>query len=352
MKGSPSSSGAAPIAEARPHRILLSYHYYRQPLGPLLARFKYPVKVFGDSGAFSAWSLGKPIEVGEYADWLAENRGELEVYSNLDVIGDPKGTAKNQAELERRGFNPIPVFHAGSEWSDLDRLIDAGYPYIALGGLVDPNKRGAVMPYLVECFIRARKAGKGTVFHGFGVTQLDAITGLPWFSVDSSSWGAAYRFGRLQLFNPITGRMTTIPLFDGAMLRRHRNLLARYGGTVEEFSDRKTYHHSSACRVSIRSWRAFEDWCRRRHGPIHLPGSADGIRLYLASTGGDLSQGRVDAQDAAVEEMAKASGFRLYAADAAIELHETANAGLHLYAAGTSTAAHKIANSTIGTGRK
>ena len=39
-------------------------------------------------------------------------------------------------------------------------------------------------------------------------------------------------------------------------------------------------------------------------------------------------------------------------ADAAIELHETANAGLHLYAAGTSTAAHKIANSTIGTGRK
>lgn len=315
MKGSPSSSGAAQTAVARPHRILLSYHYFRRPLKPLLARFKYPVKVFGDSGAFSAWSLGKPIEVGEYADWLAMNSDELEVYSNLDVIGDPKGTEKNQAELERRGFHPIPVFHAGSEWRELDRLIDAGYPYIALGGLVDPNKRGGVMPYLVECFIRARNAGKGTVFHGFGMTQTDAITGLPWFSVDSSSWSGASRFARLQLFDPINAKFQTCELFDPVALGRYRRLITRYGSTIDELVDRKHYHHSTVTRISVRSWRALEEWCRKRHGPIYLPTDrrADpGLRLYLAGTGGDLSQARIDAQDAAQKEDADASGLRLY----------------------------------------
>lgn len=284
MSSSPTSSTPQRAATTRPHRILLSFHYTRgKRIADIVAKCfpNFPTRVFGDSGGFSADTQGVPVSVEEYADWLTENAPHLEVYANLDVIRDPEASAKNLAFLEARGFNPIPVFHAGSDYRHLEALIDAGYPYIALGGCVG-FAAARLMPHLVRCHRIARDKGKGTVFHGFGLTNIPAITSLPWYSVDSSSWGMGYRFGTLSLWDDRLGRFLQCTLFDKVGVMRCRKLIERYGGDIEHFLTREKYHHSKAAAVSALSWRAMEEWCRRHHGEIRLPTRPDGPNLYLS----------------------------------------------------------------------
>lgn len=123
-----------------PHYALFSYYYYDQVnMDKLMARFDAPPVVFADSGAFSAYTLGKKsLNVHAYGDWLLQNQQYFEVYANLD---EKTGTAKenmeaglrNQRILEDMGLTPLPVFHAGEPWELLRDYVEE-YPYIALGG--------------------------------------------------------------------------------------------------------------------------------------------------------------------------------------------------------------------------
>jgi len=190
--------------------MLVSYYYFkRADFDALFAGFCEKPKVFADSGAFSAKSLGADITVGAYAAWVRRWSHHFEHYANLDVIGDWKATAKNQAKLESLGLAPVPVFHWGSPMAELDRLCER-YSFIALGGIVKLPKRVAI-PWVAECF---RVAGKRAVFHGFGATGLDLMQSFSWESFDSSSWVMPQKFG-------------VVTLFDGRRLRR-----AKYGSNA------------------------------------------------------------------------------------------------------------------------
>lgn len=151
-------------------RILLSFHYLRgRNLRSDLRRGfgESAPELFVDSGAFSAATQGVEIDIGEYCAFVQEYADLIEVYSNLDVIGDPKATFRNQCEMERRGLSPLPVFHVGGDWSYLERYIER-YSYIALGGRVPYFSSSAtkrVMPWLVRCF---RMAQGRTVYTLFG----------------------------------------------------------------------------------------------------------------------------------------------------------------------------------------
>lgn len=308
---------------------MLSFHYTRgKRIADIVTKSfpNYPVRVFGDSGGFSADTQGVPVSVEEYADWLTENQAALEVYANLDVIRDPEASQRNLDFLHRRGFNPLPVFHAGSDYAHLERLIDAGYPYIALGGCVG-FAAARLMPHLIRCHRIAKDRGKGTVFHGFGLTNVPAITSLPWYSVDSSSWGMGYRFGTLGLWDDRRGQFIQCKLFDAIDVMRNRKLIERYGGDTAHFLTRAAYHHSKAAAVSALSWRAMEAWCRRHHGEVRLPDGGAGPHVYLAVCGGDMSPSRtVDIEAALVKE----PGPLVYLADRSVENHATANSAISM----------------------
>jgi hypothetical protein len=319
--------------------MLISYHYARElNFDALLKRFATVPKVFADSGAFSAVTLGTKIDLVEYAEWVKEHRHHFTVVANLDDIGNAEGSYLNLKRLERLGVNPIPVFHTGEDWCYFDRYC-AEYPYIALGGAVGfPAVK--LLPWCIACFKRARLAKSPAVFHGFGQTSLAAIMGLPWYSCDSSSWGAGYRFGRLGLFDPRQGRMITGEMFNARDIRNLAPLIRLYGGDPDVFMDRKRYHASYAAAIAARAWRALETWLRRRHGPVVLPGAADpeGLHLYLACSGGDAHGTRgaavnhalsgADTLERVVQRTGAAPGLHLYLADTNIGHHQTANHAL------------------------
>lgn len=269
--------GLTPIK--RPLSILTSYHYYKgTDFDAIQSKYfgKYTPHIFADSGAFSAYTQGTPIALDDYITWLHRWKEHFTVYCNLDVVGNPHATEENQKIMESNGLNPLPVFHTGSDFKHLYSLVDR-YPYIALGGMVPHmgNTR-KIMAWLVQCF---KVAEGNAVFHGLGATNWRVLVSLPWGSVDSSSWGSGYRYGRLPVFNPTTKRIDKINVGDMRGAYRAKNLLARYGVTPEQVGDRALNTRQINAYVGARAYMDMQDYLSERFGIKHI---------YLAETAGSL----------------------------------------------------------------
>lgn len=161
-------------------------------------------RVFLDSGAFSAYTRKATIDLGRYCDYIKQHSAALDCYAALDVIGDWRATAKNVAEMCSRGLQPLPTFHRGSPWEELDRIA-AEHPYIALGGMVGgQGKRGSVLeddlsPHLDHCFRVLEKRWPVKV-HAFGVIAQWVLERYPFFSADSATAIMGAGMGRVIRF--------------------------------------------------------------------------------------------------------------------------------------------------------
>lgn len=201
----------AAISRGRPFRILISYHYFKNVDMDAVMRElfvePYP-EVFLDSGAWSAFTCGVPIDIAEYQAFVRRFSHWFTVVSNLDDMRNPATTYRNQKLMEDAGIPVLPAFHVGEDFSNLERYLDEGYNYIGVGGMVPylktPKK---VIPWLLKAF---RLAKDRAVFHGFGATCWEIASSLPWYSVDSSSWTAGIRFGTVPVFDHAVGKFQSL----------------------------------------------------------------------------------------------------------------------------------------------
>lgn len=185
-----------------PH-VLESYHYVGKQ------RFVDEMRengkrVFLDSGAFSAKSLGVDIDIDAYCDYIRRNWDVIAVEdgvlmaSVLDGIGDPLKTWQNQLYMEAKGAPPLPCFHFGEDERYLEWYVQR-YPYITIGGMVRTSAED-VMQWLDRIWDRYLLDGSGhprLKVHAFGVTTISLMERYPWHSVDSSSWIQAASFGSI-----------------------------------------------------------------------------------------------------------------------------------------------------------
>lgn len=185
----------------QPHHILESWHYVGKQRFVDQMRAN-EARIFLDSGAFSAHTLGVELSVKEYCEYIQRNSDIIRVEdgvvmaSVLDGIGDPLQTWRNQYEMELRGVRPLPCFHAGEDERYLEHYVK-NYPYITLGGMVGSSTKQLGLwldriwdKYLVDSTGRAR-----VKVHGFGITSVPLMERYPWYSCDSSSWIQSTSFG-------------------------------------------------------------------------------------------------------------------------------------------------------------
>lgn len=181
--------------------VLESYHYVgkQQYVDDMRAA---GAKVFVDSGAFSAYTLGIDLSIEDYCAYLKRNEDIVRVEdgifmaSVLDGIGDPLLTYQNQLRMEELGVRPLPCFHAGEDERYLEWYIE-NYEYITLGGLVGASTDQLRM-WLDSVWEKYLLDGAGNPkikVHGFGMTSIPLMERYPWHSVDSSSWIQAASFG-------------------------------------------------------------------------------------------------------------------------------------------------------------
>lgn len=190
------------IVASLPH-ILESFHYVGKQSFVDHMR-NNGAKIFLDSGAFSAFTLGVSLSVSDYCDYIKRNMDIIRVEdgalmaSVLDGIGDPLQTWRNQLEMEARGVRPLPCFHAGEDERYLEHYV-RNYEYITLGGMVGSSTK-QLMIWLDRMFDRYLTDGSGRPrckVHGFGITSIPIMEEYPWYSCDSSSWIQSAAFGSI-----------------------------------------------------------------------------------------------------------------------------------------------------------
>lgn len=183
--------------------ILESYHYVDTQKAVDQMR-NNGARVFLDSGAFSAHTLGVEINIEDYCNYIIANKDILRVddgdvmASVLDGIGDPKRTWENQIRMEQLGAKPLPCFHYGEDPAYLEWYVER-YKYITIGGMVGRTQQQLVswLDTIWERYLIDRTGSARLKVHAFGITAFGIMERYPWHSVDSSSWIQSAAFGSI-----------------------------------------------------------------------------------------------------------------------------------------------------------
>ena len=247
--------------------------------------------ILADSGAFTANKLGTPMDPHDYARWLDRWGEHFDYAISLDVIHDVEASWRSHQNIEQiTGRRLMPVVHYPEGVEVFDRYREAGHRLIAVGGL---GIRGRYSPgvryrWLINLF---RWAEVNDVrFHGLGIGSFPVMYGLPWYSVDASSWSAAYVYGMMWMFDGDQGEMRRL-------VRNRRNsyddrnarVLRSRGIDPARAADRFTRYWGGI--IAADSYRRAEAWIRTRRGIIAPPTDGtlrrglpepEGIRVYLA----------------------------------------------------------------------
>lgn len=194
--------------------ILVSYYYASNKFSKIVENLqKYDTKkrVIVDSGAFTAWTKGKIIDVEEYLKFLNKYSDYIFLCGQIDAIpGDrihgatteqvlksAEDTWNNYLYMRNRMKNPsalLYTFHVGEPFKFLERALDwkdeSGniIEYIALGGMVGKPKE-VRKRFLDSCFEIIKKSNNPNVkVHAFGMTDFELLSQYPITSADSTSW--------------------------------------------------------------------------------------------------------------------------------------------------------------------
>lgn len=158
-----------------------------------------------DSGAFTAWTKGRQIDIEAYARFVEQHAPKLDGAIALDVIPGAPGRLPTADEAAAAGeqsmanlawlterLGPViwPVFHEGEPMAVLDELVAQGHNRIALGATASRG-REELADWLLPIFDRYPEQA----FHGLAMTQARTIRNIPFRSVDSTSWLNFARYG-------------------------------------------------------------------------------------------------------------------------------------------------------------
>ena len=147
-----------------------------------------------DSGAFSAWSLGREVSLPNYISFVKENPESIAHTINLDVIipENPEKAAEagrvNFLEMRNAGVDCIPVHHARESFKWLELMCD-DCKYIGVSGtsLVSPLE---VFYYydMVFQYITDSHGFPVVDTHLFGDTSPKSLMNYCATSADSATW--------------------------------------------------------------------------------------------------------------------------------------------------------------------
>lgn len=187
--------------------------------------------VLVDSGAFTAWSSGKRIDLkgyGQFCQKLAEESHCAIRFVNLDVIPGRNGggyiprTQRDDSAQQgwenylflrdEMGLKVMPVFHQFDSFDWLEKMA-AESDYIGMS----PSNDSSVSPRAKEWWLDKVFDIIGTRLrtHVFGDTSRFLLL-YPFYSADSTTWMNGVKFGSMLLF----GANVSTPIGVGQLNRK------------------------------------------------------------------------------------------------------------------------------------
>ena len=240
-------------------------------------------KLILDSGAYTAWKSGTPIDLNYYIDYVHRNGELFNTVAALDVILDRKGTERNLQIMLDAGLKPMPVLTEDMTLDEVPKLREVS-ERIAVPIRRDV-RREASGAWIEQVY---RAAGGDVLIHGFSYTK-----GPVWRSkvatVDSTTWCNGGRFGHFGTFGLEEGCLQQ-PMYrvkkwlNGPLSLAHPELVEYMRNSRisrEDFLNPVLRRGSySICGMAcIEAWVKFAEACEAR-----------GVEFYFAlGTPADLS---------------------------------------------------------------
>lgn len=251
--------------------VLFSYAKHpRTDLGVIREAIGPEALLIIDSGAYAAWSSGKPIALTDYAEFLRRWDGVYSMAITLDVIGDGEATKTNTATLHDLGFPVVPVYTVGAPLTDLDDYV-ADTDCLALGGLTTQPRSPVTDRYRRLLCDRSRAGG--AVVHLLGVSKPQTLRDGRPFSCDVSTASRSLNRGNLSLWNGHS--LTYVGLAHRDSLRKHRDLLAGYGLDLRRCLDGRALavpdYKKDLIEASMFSYVAYGASVRSSVDPVPVP---------------------------------------------------------------------------------
>ena len=277
--------------------ILLSYAYHYSADLRKLRSDLVCGRMLIDSGAFTAFTSGKPISLNAYSEYLSRWSSCWDHAITLDVIGDGRATAANTRKLHARGLAVMPVFTRGDSLAEFDAMVrDVGY--VCVGGLVGlPGRAQLARTRMLQR--RALEHGGG--IHALGIGSLAILRASKPYSADASSASGAFRFGTVLFFD---GRnVDNFPVTDRVRLSRQRDIIAAHGIDVAQLVRTRRMPKQGSGRLELMQGMSMAYTCadevlRHQAGEVPAPPGCDGpgTHLYQAlGTGGGKHSSEADA---------------------------------------------------------
>jgi hypothetical protein len=171
------------------------------------------IKLFIDSGAWTAFTCGAKINIDEYIWYLNQNVGKFSVIAPLDVLPSGIEDADKCAEESWHNFvymrkrlidrdKLIAVYHQGEAIDFLIRMLTyedeyGKLDYIGLGALANTLDYKTRDVFIEKCFSIIMKYNPTIKVHAFGMTDLRLLELYPFTSADSSTYVMAAGMGEL-----------------------------------------------------------------------------------------------------------------------------------------------------------
>ena len=243
--------------------------------------------LFIDSGAYSEYTgKVKHLDVDEYIEYVDSIDEHIYAVAQMDTLPGKFGVPKNPQDyiessdrswknylyMRKRMKSPeklIPVFHYGEPFSALGRMLDYRDDSVTNTDPIDSDILGTVYPdrvnicglspandshqtvkniYLQECYEFISKSSYPDIkTHLFGMTSLDALSKLPYYSADSvshrlrSAYNKVYtrKWGTISLSDAsrtsrVKSNQSFVRTCDPKTLKEVEDLFASYGFTIDD----------------------------------------------------------------------------------------------------------------------
>ena len=166
-----------------------------------------------DSGAFSTFNRGKPIDLNAYIGYVKANTSLIYRCVSLDVIPGNFGNREwrpkkieaaaasdaNQQKMKEAGLKPMAVFHQDEHIDWLKKYLEDGDDYICFSAFQRSGRREK-LTWLDRCFnLYCSRARPLVRIHGLGETSTLICHQFPFTTVDSRRWFLAAAYGHIPI---------------------------------------------------------------------------------------------------------------------------------------------------------
>jgi len=243
--------------------------------------------LFVDSGAYTAYTKGKEVDVDDYINFINDTGDYVTIYAQVDKIPQVIGREPTEEELAAAPAQSwenflymiskvkpeyrdkiMPVFHFEEDTKWLHKMLNYTFEdgeHIKYIGLAVSTVDNAAtrFAWLQMCFdIIKNSPNPDVMTHAFGCTALEVLEKFPLTSADSTTWVQAAAYGNIIVDNKVYMISERRLKDNGNVLNQSKALQEALDAKIREMGftlEQAVEDYNTRQQINIKSMKKWAD---------------------------------------------------------------------------------------------